>query len=82
MMAYDPPRRGSPLAPTRYADGQQRRLLLSLARMPTPERWLIELHVWERMTVQELARALELDVDATSERLRDAIALWRATCAD
>ena len=77
MMAYDRPSRPSGLAPTRYADREQRRLLLSFVRMPPPERLLLELHVWEQLTVEELALVLDLEPDAACKRLRDAITMWQ-----
>ncbi len=81
MMAYDRATRPPRLAPTRYADREQRRLLLSLVRLPAPERLLLELHVWEQLSVHELAFVLDVEVDIACKRLRDAIAMWRTTTA-
>lgn len=65
------------LAPTRYADRGQRLLLLTLDRVPVPERRILELHVWEQLSVPDLAVVLDMDVDTTCERLRDAITAWQ-----
>jgi DNA-directed RNA polymerase specialized sigma24 family protein len=81
MTTCDRPRRPG-LAPTRYADREQRRLLLSFVRLPPPERLLLELHVWEQLTVHELALVLGVELDIVCKRLRDAIAMWRATIAE
>jgi RNA polymerase sigma factor (sigma-70 family) len=67
-----------PLAPTRYADRSQRRLLLTLVRVPMPERRILELHVWEGLSPHELATVLGVDFEIACVQLRAAIAAWQA----
>jgi RNA polymerase sigma factor (sigma-70 family) len=64
-------------APKRYADRGQRRLLLTLDLLPAPERRILALHLWERLSVHELALVLDVEIEDACQRLRRAINAWQ-----